>query len=149
MSRKYVTWTPEMVSLLGTVNDRELGEQLGVRTEAVWLKRKSLGIPQCGHTEWTKEMEDALPSMSDAEIIKKFDLKIQPSAVAARRRKLGIPGPGLRVTKWTDEMIAKLGTMHDNDLGPILGIHPATVGAKRQRLGIPPWQKPDKKIDEY
>lgn len=140
MSR--ITWTPDMIAWLGTDSDPRIAATLGIGQESVWKKRRQLGIPQAGNTDWTEEMEAALPTMSDAEFVKRFNLRITPAAVHARRKKLGIHVKVKQGTEWTLSMIEMLGKVHDDELGPLLGLHPCTVGEKRRMLGIKAWRKP-------
>ncbi len=90
------------------------------------------------HTEWTEELVAALGTMSDAQLIKEFELHIQPSAVAAQRHKRSIPSISFPTKKveWEPEWLAMLGVETDAEVAKVAGIHKDTVGAKRRALGL-------------
>jgi hypothetical protein len=47
--KKSVNWTPEMLSLIGTMSDADVAKRIGSTTTVVQLKRIELGIPHCGN----------------------------------------------------------------------------------------------------
>jgi hypothetical protein len=90
------------------------------------------------HTEWTDELVAALGTMSDAQLVERFGLAIQPSAVAAQRIKRGIPNVPYATKKveWEPEWLEMLGVATDAEVAKVAGIHKDTVGAKRRSLGL-------------
>jgi DNA-binding CsgD family transcriptional regulator len=55
------------------------------------------------------------------------------------RRRHGIPAPGLRPGRWTEELVARLGKQSDASFARELGIDRSSVWAKRRSLGIRWW----------
>lgn len=89
------------------------------------------------HTEWTDELVAALGTMPDAQLVKQFELTIQPSAVAAQRAKRGIPSCTYATKKveWKPEWLAMLGVATDAEVANVAGVHIDTAGAKRRAMG--------------
>lgn len=81
-------WTDAEIQLLGTKPDYEIGRLLGRPGNAVWRKRKALGIeaPESLVRKWTKEEDAILLSHPLSEAAK--ILKRTMDAVTIRRHKL-------------------------------------------------------------
>ncbi len=88
---------------------------------------------------WTPEVIARLGVDNDKTIAR--SLRLSPSAVAQKRRRLGIPrSPASRLNarRWSPDEDALLGTMSDRELGQALGASTDTVKRRRLALGIAP-----------
>jgi len=86
---------------------------------------------------WTPEIDAALGTMMDIDIIKHFGLRCGKAAIRGRRIKLGIEAFKPRVN-WTLEIDAALGMMSDNDIVKHFGLTCRCHAAKerRRKLGV-------------
>lgn len=123
--------------LLGTLSDTELARMIGVSTNVVTLRRRSLGIPPAilekKLVDWDS-YDRLLGSISDVEVSKRIGCPV--SQVKARRRHLGIPGYSPRRVDWSkhDHL---LGTMPDTALAKQLGCSATLVSRRRKKKDIP------------
>ncbi len=138
-----IIWTEEMISQLGTDGDGMVAAALGISVTAVRKKRKQLGIPSSKEHVWTEWLEDQLGTVSDKAFVSLHNLRISPSAVAFRRRELGIPPAehSKQKTEWTEAMLERLGRAHDRVIAQELGLGYDNVASKRRMMGIPPCPK--------
>ncbi len=92
-------WTQAEIELLGTKPDWELGRLLGRPGQAVWAKRRSLGIEGAPliYRRWTAEEDETVLSMPVDKAAR--ILRRTATAVAQRRarvrKRLGLSGPPL------------------------------------------------------
>lgn len=94
---------------------------------------------------WTSEIDSRLGRESDTAIA--HDIGLTPTAVASRRRKLGIPAaPRIRTgprpvqepeQPWRALVRDRLGVVRDTDLAGEVGVSPTAVSQYRASLGIP------------
>ena len=94
--RPTIQWTAEMIAVLGTDTDRNVGAMLRIPPWSVSLKRSALSIPPYvpppprtnpGHL-WTASEIELLGTMPDQKLADLLD--IDPSTVMRKRHKLGI-----------------------------------------------------------
>jgi len=140
---------------LGTKPDRELAALWGVPIAQVKKHRERHGIAACKPTyaiapaTWTAEQDAMLGSMPDTETAAALG-NIDPQAVKARRKELGIPSFADQVSarkqekedrafenmQWPPELLAELGKRFDHYLADRFGIPEWMVRRKRAALGI-------------
>lgn len=88
--------SPEVLKLLGKLNDYEVAEVTGVQRSCITVKRQSLGIAPAGRKrslkgrgkKWTSEELALLGNLSDREVAEKVGLS--KGTVAIKRQTLGI-----------------------------------------------------------
>ncbi len=84
---------------------------------------------------WTPEDDTLLGTMTDGDLARRLGISL--TAVAHRRRRLGIPIRFAHRLPWTPEADALLGTDTDTAIAARLGCSVATVCLRRQKLKIP------------
>ena len=133
--------SPEVIALLGKLNDYEIAEVTGVQRSCITLKRKSLGIAPARRKRprkektWTTEELALLGKLSDREVAEKVGLCC--GTVASKRQSLGIaPGKCRLSRSWTSEELALLGNLLDREVAAKVGLTKSAVAIKRQSLGI-------------
>jgi hypothetical protein len=132
-------WKNEHQALLGAISDRAIADIAGVDHTLVRKRRMAAGIQPYNFGTWTSEMTAALGTISDAQLVTKFKLRITPDAVAARRLSMGIPNITGKTKKvvWSDTWLGMLGDVPDRDVARLVGCHVDTVAAKRRMIGKP------------
>lgn len=145
----------ERSALLGTKPDRDLAAQWGVPISQVKKQRERQGIAACKPsyasppTEWKPEQDAMLGTMPDTETAIALG-NINPQAVKARRKSLGIPSFAEQVSaakrasdertfenmEWPAELLADLGKRFDHYLAARFKIPEWMVCRKRTELGI-------------
>jgi len=90
---------------------------------------------------WTPKEDALVGTVTDPALAKQLGITI--SAVAHRRRRLGLGVRYAHRRPWTPEEDALLGTASDTEIAARLDRHIATVCIRRQKLGIPNlyWQR--------
>lgn len=140
--------------ILGTLPDRVIAEQYGVRVGTVQRLRRQLGKP--GVKPGTRQppsraaaYDHLLGKQSDAEIGRRAGCAA--SVIRKRRLDRGIkpcPHPGRVVPRRTPvkvlppEYEALLGTVSDAEIGRLSDVQARTVRTIRARLGKPAWTPP-------
>lgn len=125
-----------MRKLLGRLSDAQVARRLEIGVKTVTRERRRLGIPPAGKVPRKVLLTPALRRLlarPTVEVVARTGLA--PSAVFNLRRKLGVPAPPRR-TRWTPEVIARLGRVPDAELAAELGLSVDTVKHRRSRLGI-------------
>ena len=95
-------------------------------------------MPHSKLRRWTAE-EDALLGTERDEVIA-ASIGCLPSAVADRRRKLGVARSGIREPRanvWKAEEISLLGTASDAEIARHIGRTIMAVKLRRQKLRVP------------
>ena len=98
-------------------------------------------MPHSKLRRWTAEGDALLGTERDAVIATRIGCL--PSAVADRRRKLGIPRSGIRAPRanaWQAEDADLLGTASDAEISRRIGRSAEAVQARRRKLGIPAYR---------
>lgn len=129
----------EHQALLGTISDRSIASMAGVDHTLVRKRRIAAGIKPYNFGTWTPEMTAMLGTVSDEQIVARFNLRITPDAVAARRLSMGIQNITGKTKKvvWSDAWLSMLGDVPDKDVADLVGCHVDTVAAKRRMIGKP------------
>ena len=131
-----IEWTEEMRCQLGVIPDAELARRLGIGERAVREERRRLGIaPVGGHGKKVVRAPELRPQLvgPTREVARRLGVGIK--TVFELRRELGVPAPP-RPTSWTEEALAKLGQVPDEELAAELGLQVDTVRMKRLGAGL-------------
>jgi hypothetical protein len=142
--RPAIEWTPEMVAVLGTDSDPNVGAMLRIPPWSVRRKRTLLGIPPYtpppaganpGH-DWSPREIALLGTMPDQKLADRLGIGV--GAVAHKRQVLHISPakPKPRPIRWTKTMLSLLGEHPDSEVGRRYGISTSRVKLKRRALGI-------------
>ena len=140
---KLVHWTPEKISLLGRIPDRQVADQMGVSGWHVRRTRKKLGIPAHSSVIWIPEdIRSELGTQPDTVIAKRLGLSA--NRVAKWRVRLGIPAFSrvVPLPELTAEAVSLLGCISDAAFGRRFGLTQWRAGAIRRSMGIPPSRQP-------
>ena len=132
-----VARTAEVEALLRLPNQAVM-KRTGLSKTTILQLRRELDrpAPNTRAWRWTSERVAQLGKMPDAELAE--EMEITPSAVARKRRALGIEAYCPKKL-WTEAEVALLGTASDRDVATQLGRSDGAVKAKRQGLQIPPF----------
>lgn len=129
-------WTERMRSALGRDTDPEVARQLGISVKAVRRERWRLGIPPFRPFPMKVVRSPALRQVvarsSYSETME--EAGIGKDMVRVLRREFGLPVKG--PVKWTQQALAKLGRVPDEQLAVELGCAASTVTRKRCSRGI-------------
>ena len=100
-------WTPERIAKAGKVPDRELAKEMGISANVVSAYRMRHGISlrararstksKAGRKSWSRAQIERLGKVPDRVLAD--ELGITHQAVAALRRRLGIPAPRRKPTE--------------------------------------------------
>ena len=124
-------------SLLGTMSDAKLAKKIGVSTNVVMQRRRSLAIPPAmlGKKLVAWDTHDhLLGTMSDAKASKQIGCST--NQVRTRRLELGIPGFRRKTVDWAEHEHL-LGTMPDATVAKKIGCSASAISRRRKELGIP------------
>lgn len=127
-------WSESWNSLLGTMPDIELAEQVGSTIHIVSARRNGAGIPSYAESnkiDWSL-YDKLLGTDSDINIANKVN--ISSSSISKRREVLGIPRYSFEIPK---EAEAMLGKQSDPYIADNFNIPLSTVKTKRRNAGIP------------
>lgn len=128
-----IVWTKEMDAILGSAPDPEVAKILGLCSDAIYRRRKDLGINAHGHKcklDKFPGVRCKLGKVPDTEIAKAME--ITRAGVAYYRRVRDINA--CETEKPGNEI---LGTMSDAKAAKILGISESAAYKRRVKLGIP------------
>jgi Uma2 family endonuclease len=135
-----IAWTEEMIEPMGRVPDIQVAQRYGISAMTVKRKRSQLGIPgvvDCGMVVPTPELRDLL-RLPTSEVRHRTGLCW--ATIRNLRQELGIPDP--YATRWSPEVIGRLGRKPDAQIAREIGLSPSRVRIKRHSLGIPPHGHP-------
>jgi hypothetical protein len=142
---KKINWTPELISMLGTISDNKLAKIINCDTQAVRIKRRLLSIKSWFDTnyppiDWTL-CNRLLGTDTDMNISIKTGLSLR--LLYNRRKELGIKA--FKPTRLEDpiqwENFDKyLGKEPDRKLAKKIGCYYLTVRNRRKKLNIPAYR---------
>lgn len=130
-------WSESWNSLLGTMPDIELAEQVGSTIHIVSARRNGAGIPSYAESnkiDWSL-YDKLLGTDSDINIANRVN--ISSSSISDRRRYLNIP-KYTPPPKYTipEDLLSLMGVVSDNSLSVKFGIPVGFIRDKRVSLGI-------------
>lgn len=134
-------WTPEQVSLLGTIPDSHLAERWGMLPNTVAKARIARGIAAFQfQRRWTQEEREMLATYSDSQACKLLGRSL--GSVQAERRALGIKKVGSAAHPHLEEIRTAYTTtsMTVQEIAEKYGVNPQYV---RKRAHGRKWQRPD------
>ncbi|MEN9358705.1 MAG: hypothetical protein RL095_240 [Verrucomicrobiota bacterium] len=127
-----------LLPLLGTMSDEDFARSHGLNSPTVRKTRKELGIPVFGAPlQPSPEQEKWLGQELDSVLSEWW--KIPAQTIRRWRIQRGLSSP--RRSFWTEDRVALLGTMSDNEVARQLGIHAGSVSTQRRRHGIAPYEE--------
>jgi len=159
--------TDELVARLGEEPDSKIEEDLGVTRKAITYHRKKRGIPagndqtripppplMGGHNriELPEEVREQFGELPDHDLAEQAG--VSKKLITKRRNAAGIASYAKQTgndgrfstsqsrysrDEFPDELIEKLGTMPDAELGRQYGVQPQLIGKERNGRGIPPY----------
>ncbi len=135
-----IAWTEEMIEPMGRVPDIQVAQRYGISTITVRRKRSQLSIPgvvDCGMVVPNSELRQLL-RLPTSEVRRRTGLCW--ATIRNLRQELGIPDP--YATRWSPEVIGRLGRKPDTQIAREIGLSPSRVRIKRHSLGIPPHGHP-------
>ncbi len=132
--------SPEVISLLGTTSDADVGRIAGRPSCSIKYHRTQLGIEAFGSQPWLESYNELLGKMPDSAVAEITGA--HPSTVGKHRKRLNIPIFGDEVVHrpkyvWSEDDDDLLGTMRDKDVAARLGITEIQARYRRTELGIP------------
>ena len=134
-------WTPEQVSLLGTIPDSHLAERWGMLPNTVAKARIARGSAAFQfQRRWTQEEREMLATYSDSQACKLLGRSL--GSVQAERRALGIKKVGSAAHPHLEEIRTAYTTtsMTVQEIAEKYGVNPQYV---RKRAHGRKWQRPD------
>jgi len=138
---------PEIDPLLGKVPDGELAKEFNIMTEAVFRRRKELGIPAYqfrSKIDWSL-IDPHLGNIPDSELAERAG--ISKSAVVSRRQRFDIPPfSGVSNKKkckidW-ETIYPYLGTTTDRELAKKFNVSTASIWRMRIMMNIKAFSQP-------
>jgi hypothetical protein len=153
-----ITWTPEMISQIGTEGDYVIARRLGLNTYAVRPKREELGIPPFipakKDINWTDDKLALLGTDTDEEIAKVINASTY--RVRQKRKSLGITAarfcgvPNVHTNRpWEPDEEKLLGTDFDEVIARKINRSAIAVGLRRRLAGIPSVRRDCETSDLY
>jgi hypothetical protein len=132
-----VDWSADRVGLLGVIPDLELARRLNTTPRTVRKRRESLGIPPFSDKQMMYERTGVLETLLELpdQDIKRRTGMCQ-TTVYKLRAEYGVPPPEVESSRWTPEVLARLGKEPDAHIARDLGLTPCGVAVKRYALGI-------------
>lgn len=136
---KKTNWTAEMLSLLGTMPDKELAERLGLHHATVWRERtrqkRGAWTARQSAVTWTPEALAQLGRVSDYQLA--LQLGVNSGVVRGKRCSLGIPSGSPRPRRvWTEAEVTLLGTASDQEMAEQLGCTSSQIFHARKQRNI-------------
>jgi len=120
----------------GNFSIRDISLKFNIHSPTLHDRCRKLGIirPKSEPPCW-EEIDPLLGAVPDVELALKFN--ISKTAVASRRKQLGVPAClKWKIIDWS-EIDPYLGTSTDREIAERAGVSEARVSQRRRRLGIP------------
>lgn len=143
MGGRKVRWTSAMDALLGTDTDKEVASKLNLPRQAVYTRRRLLGIAPA---QWWSDELDRFGKTTDIALAKEFG--VTRERIRQIREEYGIP-KFKKVNPMWDRVRHQLGILDDAKIAEMLGVEAKQVSHYRRLHHIPMKTTPtERSLDE-
>ena len=133
---RVVTWTKEMIKVLGKEPDSVLAKRFNIGRGTVSLKRKQLNIPYLAQIllSWTASEELLLGCYHDEEVARRTGRTL--GSVRQRRFVLRIENKHSKLPRWTKAELDLLGKVPDIEVAKLTGRTRGSIEGKRLGMDV-------------